>query len=127
MIDGKQRQPRVLVLDDDSNILSAFSDFLKKEQCIMIAASSSEEALRKLEERRIDLLITDIRLSAQSGVTFFLNAKALYPSLPTIIMTGYPEFVNEQEILSLGADCFLLKPLDLEKLRKAVRLCLHTK
>jgi DNA-binding NtrC family response regulator len=120
-------QPRVLVLDDDANILSAFSDFFKKEQCIMIAASSAEEAMKKLEEVKVDLLITDIRLKGRSGVTFFLNAKILYPLLSTIIMTGYPESVDEQEILSLGADCFLVKPLDLEKLRKAVRICLSDK
>ena len=42
-------------------------------------------------------------------------------------MTGYPESVSEQEILSLGADYFLVKPLDLEQLRKAIRLCLNKK
>ena len=117
-------QPRILVLDDDEYILSAFKDFFKKEQYIMIAASSAEEAMKKLEEVKVDLLITDIRLNGRSGVTFFLNAKILYPLLPAIIMTGYPGLAKEQEILSLGADFFLIKPLDLEELRKAIRICL---
>ena len=42
-------QPKVLVVDDEENILSAFRDFLKKEHCEMVAASSAEEAMEVLD------------------------------------------------------------------------------
>ncbi len=117
-------QPTVMVVDDDENILSAFEDFLKTEHCTMIAATSAEDALKTIEHRHVDLLITDIRLSGQSGVTLFLRAKADYPRLPVIVITGHPDLVNEKEVKEYGAEYFFTKPLELDKLRDAVRSCL---
>jgi DNA-binding NtrC family response regulator len=118
-------QPRVLVVDDDPNILSAFEDFLRREHCAMISASSAEEAMERIEEYHFDLLITDIRLRHQSGVTFFMQAKALQPNIPVIVITGYPDLVSEAELKLYGADYFFLKPLELNRIREAVRSCLH--
>lgn len=117
-------QPKVLVVDDEENILSAFRDFLKKEHCEMVAASGVEEAMGVLSRQRINLLITDIRLEDTSGVTFFMEAKRIYPKLPVIVITGYPDLVTEEAMKAYGADFFFLKPLDLDKLRSAFRRCL---
>jgi DNA-binding NtrC family response regulator len=117
-------QPTVLVVDDDSNILAAFEDFLRREHCLMLAASSAEEALKKLEEQRIDLLVTDVRLKLQSGITLLLQVKGSLPQLPVIVITGYPDLITEKEVKAYGADYFFLKPLELDKLRCAVRTCL---
>jgi DNA-binding NtrC family response regulator len=121
---GVAMSPRILVLDDDVNILSAFEDFFKKEHCTMVSATSAEYAAKLMEGQRFDLLVTDVRLTSQSGVTFFLNSKALYPDLPVIVITGYPESIVEKQIKDLGIDYFFLKPLEIDKLRKAVRSCL---
>ncbi|MFQ5797204.1 MAG: response regulator [Bacteroidota bacterium] len=117
--------PRVLVVDNDDNILRAFRRFLKKEECLMEAASSAEEALTKLKRSSYDLVITDVRMSGQSGVTFCLHIKHKHPDLPVIVITGYPDLISETEVKKLGADYFFLKPLELDKLRKAIRECLH--
>ena len=122
---AKTHQPKVMVIDDDENILSAFEGFLKKEHCNMIRATSAEEGLAKFEQQHIDLLITDIRLRFQSGVTFFLSVKTSHPKLPVIVVTGFPDLVTEEELKSYGADYYFLKPLELEKLRDAVRKCLR--
>ncbi len=117
-------QPKVLVVDDEENILAAFRDFLRKERCEMTAASNAEEGMEVLTHQHMNLLITDIRLKGTSGVTFFMEAKRVYPKLPVIVMTGYPDLITEETIKEYGADFFLLKPLDLEKLRHAIRRCL---
>ncbi len=116
--------PKVFVVDDDDNILYALEDFFRKEHCSMIAASNSEEALKKIANLHIDLLITDIRLKYQSGIRFFMYMKELLPKLPVIVITGYPDVVSEAEVITYGADYFFLKPLELNKLREAVRKCL---
>ncbi len=116
---------RVLVVDDDENIRSAFKDFLRKEHCSTVVASSAEEALKKVGRQAIDLVITDIRLKSQSGVTLFMQIKADRPELPVIVITGYPSLIAEEELRTLGADYFFVKPLELDKLRDAVRKCLH--
>jgi DNA-binding NtrC family response regulator len=81
--------------------------------------------LKLIGEQRFDLLITDIRLKSNSGVTLFLNARSVDPHLPVIVITGYPESIDETTLKSIGADFFLLKPLELDKLRHAVGRCLQ--
>ena len=117
-------QPKVLVVDDDENILSAFRDFLKTEGCTMLAAKSTEEAAKQIEQSRVNLLITDIRLKGQSGVTFFMRMKGIQPDLPVIVITGFPDLITEEDLKAYGASYFFLKQLDLNKLREAVRKCL---
>ena len=117
--------PKVMVVDDDENILSAFGDFLKKERCTMIAASSAEEAKGKFERHHVDILIADVRLAGQSGITFFLDVRRARPNLPVIIITGFPDVISESDARSFGADYFLLKPLDIDRLREALKACLR--
>ncbi len=118
-------QPNVLIVDDDVNIVSAFEGFLKKEHCSMLASSIAEDAMRTLETRRVDLVISDIRLSRQSGVTMLIRIKQLYPWLPVIVITGHPSLISEEDVRLYGADFYFLKPLELDALRDAVRKCLY--
>ncbi len=120
-----QYEKTVLVVDDDPNILSAFGEFFRKEECSMITSSSTEGAMELLKRHFVDLIITDIRLKGQSGVTFLLEVKRVRKSTPMIVMTGYPEAVSESEVKEYGADFFFQKPLNLEKFRDAVRKCLY--
>ena len=50
---------------------------------------------------------------------------ALLVLLTIIVITGYPDLINEKDVKAYGADYFFLKPLELDKLREAVRKCLH--
>jgi DNA-binding response OmpR family regulator len=119
-------QPRVLVVDDDANILSAFEDFFRKEHCAMLSASGAEEALQALEGVDVNLVITDIKLPLESGVALCTRLKASRPNLPVIVITGYPNLVPETDARRAGADYYFLKPLELDQLRGAVRKCLRT-
>jgi DNA-binding NtrC family response regulator len=114
-----------MVVDDDENILSAFEDFLRKENCRIVAETNAEEALARFAQERIDLLITDIRVRLHSGITLLLRVRAAYPYIPTIVITGHPDVVTEKEVKTYGADYFFLKPLELDKLRSALRECLQ--
>ncbi len=118
------RQCRVLVVDDDKNILSAFEDFFKKEHCSMIAASSAEEAVAIVKHEHPNLVITDVKMKWQSGVTLLLKIKEIHPDVPVIVITGYPNLVPEEDVRHYGAAYYFVKPLELEQLRSAVRRCL---
>ena len=117
-------QPRVMVVDDDENILSAFKDFLRKENCQIIAETNAEGAFARFAEQRIDLLITDIRVKLHSGITLLLQVRAAYPYVPTIVITGHPDVITEKEVIQYGAEYYFLKPLELDRLRCALRKCL---
>lgn len=118
-------RPKVLVVDDDWNILSVFEDFLKKEHCILIPASNTKEAVIYLENERIDLLIMNVDFKKKSGLALFKRAKGLQTNLPIIMMTSYTDIIEEKDAKDFGADYFLPKPLDLNILRGAVRKCLQ--
>ena len=117
-------QPRVLVVDDDENIVSAFEDFLRKEHCTMVSASSAEDALALVSHQTVSAVITDIRMKWQSGVTLLMKIKQLHPTLPVIIITGYPDLIPEADIKHYGAEYLFVKPLELDQLREALRECL---
>ena len=113
------------MVDDDENILSAFKDFLRKEHCSMAAATSAEEAFDVLSHQIVNLMITDVRMKWESGVTLLMKAKQVHPELPVIVITGYPNLIAESDLRHFGADFYLIKPLELDQLRHAVRMCLH--
>lgn len=118
-------QPKVLVIDDDDNIRSAFEEFFRKEHCTMITASTAENALAYLEKHHVDLLISDLEPKADSGTGFSLKVKVLRPNLPVILIADDPETIKKKEITSFGADDVLVKPLEIGRLRSAVRACLR--
>jgi two-component system, NtrC family, response regulator HydG len=117
-------QPRVLVIDDDENILSAFEEFLSREHCTVVSSQGAEDALVVLSQLRVDLVITDVRMRWQSGVTLLVRIKQSHPSLPVIVITGYPNLISEADIRHYGAAYLFVKPLELDQLRSAVRECL---
>lgn len=118
-------QPTLLIVDDDANILSAFADFCRRESYTMLAATSVEEGLKQFAAHRVDLLITDIRLQRESGITLVLRCQSLRKNLPVIAITGHPESINELDLRNLGISFVLMKPLDLDRLRAAVFAALH--
>ena len=117
--------PTVLIVDDDVNILSAFKGFLKKEGCNVIASMNADDALRILESHEVHLVISDIRLKYESGITLLIRIKQLRPTLPVIVITGHPDLITETDVRLYGADYYFRKPLELGPLRGAVRECLQ--
>ncbi len=118
-------QPKVLVVDDDANIISAFQQFLTGEHCTVISALGAEEALSVLSQTTVSLVITDVRMPWQSGVTLLMKVKQSNPALPVIVITGYPGLVSEGDARQYGADYYFVKPLELNEIRNAVRKCLN--
>jgi DNA-binding NtrC family response regulator len=123
-VDVMARQPRVLIVDDDENIVSAFEEFLAKERCTVMSASGAEDAFSILSHTTLNLIITDIRMRWQSGITLLMKIKQFNPDLPVIVITGYPSLVSEEDVRHYGAEYFFVKPLELDQLRNAVRDCL---
>ncbi len=118
-------QPKVLIVDDDANIVSAFQQFLTNERCTVISALGAEEALSILSQTTVSLVITDVRMRWQSGATLLMKIKQSNPALPVIVITGYPSLVSGDDARHYGADYYFIKPLELNEIRNAVRKCLN--
>lgn len=122
----KQKKKRVLVVDDEEDMIWSLQKNLPNEglKVIIFTASSGEEALAILEKTKIDLVVTDIRMPGISGIDLLLAIRASYPDIGVIVMTAFPSTESKAEVLEKGGLLFIEKPFDIKKLRESVRKAL---
>lgn len=87
---------------------------------IIGAATNGEEALHILQQHRVDILLTDIRMPGLNGLELVEKSKILLPNMKIILLTGHDEFTYAQTALKLGADDFILKPTNVDELKKVM-------
>lgn len=120
-------RPKVLVVDSDKNILSAFKNYLKKKRYSITCVNNIHAGLKKIRAQNFNLLITDIRENSEFGINFVSQAKAIQCNLPIIAITSFPDKITESDLKNYGANYLLVKPLELSKLDEAIENCLRTK
>ncbi len=118
----------VMVLDDDDQVRESLRDYLEDQELSVHETSSSEEALRALEEVVPDIIIVDLRLPGMDGIKFIMTARSRWPELKFIIYTGSPEFKIPTELATLPdiSNVVFLKPLpDLSRMMAEIRRMLE--
>ncbi len=117
----------VLVVDDEPNIIEVLEMALLDEHMEVHKAHSGREALRVLQQRPVDLVISDIRMADLSGLELLKQARQLVPETMFIMITAYATTDTAIETLQHGAYDYLTKPFKLEEIRKVVRSALEKK
>lgn len=117
-------RPQLLLVDDESRILAALRRALRREGVELLLAESGAEALRILGETRVDLIVSDYKMPAMSGVEFFERAEAARPGTPKILLTGWTEAVPKERLDALGVVAMLPKPWDDAELKSTLRRAL---
>lgn len=112
-------QKKILLVDDEEVIRLSFKRELQRYYEVT-AASSYEEALGQLSEKRFDLLITDLVMPGLDGLQLLKKAKSNSPEMQGIIITAYGETRAVIDAIRTGADDFLLKPCDVEELLERI-------
>jgi len=102
---------RVLVVDDDPAVRKSFDRVLTGKGYAVITAENGEEALRKLNEEKYDLVYSDIRMPGMSGLEVAEKVRARRPWTPVVIITGYGTDIAEERAKAAGVSKFLHKPL----------------
>ena len=97
---------KILVVDDDPAVCKSFDRVLTNKGYAVITAESGEEALRKLNEEKYDLVYTDIRMPGMSGLEVAENVKARRPWTPVVIITGYGTDAAEARAKAAGVSSF---------------------
>ena len=119
---------RLLVIDDDENILENLCYFLTTRKYDVISSSNGLEVMKLLEndQQGIDLVITDIVMPQISGISLISMIKEKFPDMPVIAMSGWGEypgpFAKESK-----ADMVLSKPFELSELEKAIKELISSK
>ena len=112
---------KVLVVDDDPVVRKSFDRVLSGKGYAVITAENGEEALRKLNEEKYDLVYTDIRMPGMSGLEVAEQVKARKPWTPVVIITGYGTDAAETRAKAAGVSSFMHKPLSPEMIEGSAR------
>ncbi len=116
---------RVLVVDDDEAICSLLADILTRSAFDVSTAVDAEAAWQRMSSGDIDLVISDVRMPGKSGTELMRMINERYPLVPVILMTGMPDVEAAVECIKDGAFDYLVKPIDVKKLRERVRAALR--
>ena len=109
---------QVLIIDDSFQIRERIAALLAESSKILIAgqAGNGRDALEAVRHLRPDTVILDIRLPDQSGIELLKTFKARYPKMTVIMLTNLDDARYRQLCRNLGADHFLSKTLEFEKI-----------
>jgi DNA-binding response OmpR family regulator len=120
---------KILIVDDEPHILLLLAARLKANHYQVIAASNAEQALRAAHEEQPDLLLLDIRMPGEGGMSLFESLALSKPtaSIPVIFLTAYPQENMRDKVLAMGAADFIAKPFNAEDLLKKVEQVLAKK
>jgi DNA-binding response OmpR family regulator len=116
-----RKKPRILILDDDVDILDSISTALQSAGYSVDTARNAREAIEKSEANFYNLALVDVRLPDIEGTKLLTGMKETRPEIMLIILTGYPSLQNAVDALNNGADGYLMKPIEMEELVKVVQ------
>ena len=120
---------KILVVDDEKDVQDLFEQKFRKEikagEMQFVFAFSGEEALvylNKLDHEAV-LILSDINMPGMSGLELLRMIKERYETAPPFVMmiTAYGDAQNYDSAMRLGADDFLTKPLEFEKLKEKLK------
>jgi len=106
----------VLIVDDEKNYPPIISAILENEGYETLTAYSGHEALEKLDDSDVDLVITDMKMPKMDGITLLEKIKQKNSELPVILMTAHGTVEKAVEAMQKGAYNYILKPFDNERL-----------
>jgi two-component system nitrogen regulation response regulator GlnG len=115
----------ILLVDDDTAILTVLARALGREGYRVERAESVPEATRRLAQSPVDLVVTDVTMPSGNGLDGLAEWHRLHPDLPVIVMSAHNMLLNAARAQDLGAVEFLPKPFDLALLSEAVARALR--
>ncbi len=120
------RQERILIVDDEENILNALKRLFRKESYQIFTADSGEEGLGVLEREEVDLIISDLKMPSMNGIEFLAEAKKKSPDTLRIMLTGHADIKSVLDAIDKGEVYrFLLKPWNNDELRMSIKQALE--
>jgi DNA-binding NtrC family response regulator len=102
---------KILIVDDDEVVRWSYLRSLESISCNVAAASDGEEALQTMEQNAFDVVLLDMRMPGQDGLSVLRTIKQKWPESEVVIITGYPTVDNAKEAVRLGAYDYVAKPV----------------
>jgi len=119
-------QATILVVEDDSDLRGALCDTLELAGYKVTSTEHGQQALDKLANENIGLLLSDLQMRPMDGHTLLKKAKALLPDLPVLLMTAYGTVQGAVDAMHEGASDYLIKPFEADDLLERVQRYVRT-
>ncbi len=114
----------IVVVDDEADLREAVSDYLRAQGFLVSTADGGEALRRILAERSVDLVILDVRMPGEDGISIARDLRSRGP-IAIVMLTANRDIVDRVIGLEVGADDYLPKPFDLRELLARVRAVLR--
>ena len=119
----KTSKYRVVLIDDEAIIVEGLRKVVKWDEYNCEVAGTASDAVsgaRLIREVKPDILITDISMPGQNGLTMLAGLRSEFPEMQVTVLTGYRDFAYAQEAIKLGVTRFLLKPSKMAEINEAL-------
>jgi two-component system phosphate regulon response regulator PhoB len=119
-----QEEKKILVIDDDQEILEVLKTILEANHFKVIGLERSDDILQSVDEHHPDLILTDYLLWGMNGgkICSEIKKHKHTSQIPVVLLTGYEDFANS--FGGFGFDARLSKPFDIKNLLKTISDCL---
>ena len=115
----------ILVVEDDKNLRKLITTYLQRYKYNTYEATNGEEALNVLDQSYIDLIVSDIMMPKMDGYELIKSLREAKYDVPILIITAKSEIEDKKEGFLLGADDYMVKPIDIEEMLLRVQVLLR--
>ena len=119
--DVATQAPTLLIVDDEAQILSALKRSLRLEGYEIVAVESAAAALRILDERCVDAILSDHKMPGMSGVQLLARAAEMRPDIVRMLITGWVDEIPAERLEEAGICALVTKPWDDAMLKTTLR------
>ena len=115
----------ILVVEDDKNLRKLITTYLQRNKYNTYEATNGEEALNVLDQSYIDLIVSDIMMPKMDGYELIKSLREAKYDVPIFIITAKSEIEDKKEGFLLGADDYMVKPIDIEEMLLRIQVLLR--
>ena len=108
---------KTLIVDDDKKLLTIMKSLLIEEKHEVDTCNNGLEAIRKFEDKKFDLVITDLMMPGMSGIEVLKKIRKISPGTLVIIITGFASLETAIQAIREGAYDYITKPFKIDEIK----------
>lgn len=110
---------KLLIVEDEKNLCILYKEELTKEGYQVTAVMDADAAMKKIQTKKFDLIITDIRMPKKNGIELITQIMGLRKDIPIIINTAYQSY--KHDFMTWAADAYVVKSASLDDLKLKIK------
>jgi DNA-binding NtrC family response regulator len=117
----QSRPPSVLFIDDEAAIIATWAEIFRREGMDIGVANSAQDAIKKFREREWDVIVTDLQLGDDDGVSLLNEISSEAPVTISIVLTGFPTLPSAISAIRAGVHDYLIKPCKVQDMMASIK------